>query len=122
MLNAGEDRRKELVLLSKVVQFCTGDISFPAAETIDIETWMPSQEKYRETHSISTTTDFQSRRLAIKYQGKEGRGLVHILNGTAFAFGTMIIPLIENKQQEDRSILIPKVLQSYTGFEVIKKK
>ncbi|HEX9503188.1 MAG TPA: serine--tRNA ligase [Patescibacteria group bacterium] len=122
MLNTVEDMLKELDLPFQVVQLCTGDISFPAAETIDIETWMPSQEKYRETHSISTTTDFQSRRLAIKYQGKEGRGLVHILNGTAFAIGRMIIAIMENNQQEDGSILIPKVLQSYTGFEVIKKK
>ncbi len=122
MLGAVESMLSELELPYRVVQLCTGDISFPAAETIDIETWIPSQDKYRETHSISTTTDFQARRLNIKYQTKEGRGYAHILNGTAFAIGRMIVAILENNQQEDGSILIPKVLQPYTGFEVIKKK
>jgi seryl-tRNA synthetase len=106
----------------QVVQLCTGDISFPAAETIDIETWMPSQNKYRETHSISTTTNFQARRLNIKYHAKDERKHVHILNGTAFAIGRMIVAILENNQQEDGSILMPKVLQTYLGFDRITKK
>jgi seryl-tRNA synthetase len=122
MLGAVEDLLKELELPYQIVALCTGDISFPAAETVDIETWVPSQEKYRETHSISTTTNFQARRLNIKYQAKDDRKHVHILNGTAFAIGRMIIAILENNQQENGSILMPKALQPYLGFDVIKKK
>ncbi|OGE80281.1 MAG: serine--tRNA ligase [Candidatus Doudnabacteria bacterium RIFCSPHIGHO2_01_FULL_45_18] len=121
LLGVVEDMMKELELPYQVVALCTGDTAFPAAETIDIETWIPSQDKYRETHSISTTTDFQARRLNIKYQSKDERGFAHILNGTAIAMPRMIIAILENNQQEDGSIKIPKVLQEYTGFSEIKK-
>jgi seryl-tRNA synthetase len=122
MLDTVEGMLKELELAYQVVALCTGDISFPAAETIDIETWIPSQDKYRETHSISTTTDFQARRLNIKYLSKDERKPLHILNGTAIAIPRMIIAIMENNQQEDGSIVIPKALQPYLGFDVIKKK
>ncbi len=122
MLETVESMLQELELPYQVMALATGDISFPAAETIDIETWIPSQEKYRETHSISTTTDFQARRLNIKYQAQDERKYVHILNGTAFAIGRMIIAIMENNQQADGSIVIPKVLVPFTGFDVIKKK
>ena len=118
-----EEIMTELELPYQVKKLPSGDISFPAAETIDIETWIPSQNLYRETHSISTTTDFQARRLKTRFKGKEGSTqFVHILNGTAVAVGRMLIAILENFQQEDGSVKIPEVLQKYTGFSEIKPK
>lgn len=123
MLNLVEEIMKELKLPYQVKKLPSGDLSFPAAETIDIETWMPFQNIYRETHSISTTTDFQARRLKTRFKGKDGKiRLVHILNGTAIAIGRTIIAILENFQQEDGSVKIPEVLQKYTGFSEIKPK
>lgn len=122
LLSLAEDLVSELGLSYQLVRLATKDISFPAAETIDIETWMPSQNKYRETHSISTTTDFQARRLNIKYQDEGEKKYVHILNGTAFAIGRTIVAILENYQQIDGSVLVPKVLQKYIGKSVIKKQ
>lgn len=120
LLSIAEDLISELGLSYQLVRLATKDTSFPAAETIDIETWMPSQDKYRETHSISTTTDFQARRLNIKYQDKSEKKYVHILNGTAFAIGRTIVAILENYQEKDGSVLVPKVLQKYVGKSVIK--
>jgi len=107
----------------QVVKMCTGDLGFPAARKYDIEAWIPSQNKYREVTSTSTTTDFQSRRLNIKYSAKPNKKkFVHILNGTAFAIGRTIVAILENCQQEDGSILIPKILQKYLNFEKITPK
>jgi len=98
----------------QVVKMCTSDLGNPAARKFDIECWIPSQGKYRETHSTSCCTDYQARRLNIKYKDKGGKKqLVHTVNGTAFAIGRTIIALIENFQQKDGSILIPKVLRPY---------
>jgi seryl-tRNA synthetase len=80
---------------------------------------MPSQEKYRETHSVSTNSQFQSRRLNIKYQDGDKKDFVSILNGTAFAIGRTLIAIMENYQASDGSITVPKVLQKYTGFKKI---
>lgn len=135
MLSIVEDLMKSLGLPYQVVQLASGDLSFPGAETIDIETWIPSQSKYRETHSISTTTDFQARRLNIKFRAPNPGNMalmgvgggsrieyVHILNGTAFAIGRILIAILENFQQEDGSVKIPEVLQKYTNFSEIKPK
>lgn len=98
----------------RVVKMCTSDLGNPAARKYDIECWIPSQGKYRETHSTSCCTDYQARRLNIKYKDKNGnKNFVHTVNGTAFAIGRTIIALIENFQQKDGSILIPKVLRPY---------
>ncbi len=98
----------------QVVKMCTSDLGNPAARKFDIECWIPSQGKYRETHSTSCCTDYQARRLNIKYKSKdEKKNFVHTVNGTAFAIGRTIIALIENFQQKDGSILIPKVLRPY---------
>lgn len=106
----------------RVVQICTGDMGFPAAEQFDIETWIPSEGRYRETHSTSNCTDFQSRRLNIRYRQRNRKlNFVHTINGTAFALGRIIIAIIENYQQKDGSIRIPKVLQKYLSFERIKR-
>ncbi len=126
LLSLAESFMQDLDLPYQLVRLASEDLSFPTAETIDIETWIPSQKKYRETHSISTTTDFQARRLNIKY--KEGpsadgeKKFVHILNGTAFAIGRTIISILENYQKEDGSVLIPKILQKYLHFEKITPK
>lgn len=132
-IKQGEDDKEHEYLLSleeklfsalaipyQVVKMCTGDLGFPAARKYDIEAWMPGQNQYREVTSVSTVTDFQSRRLNIKYQDGNDKQYVNILNGTAFAIGRTIIAILENYQQEDGSILIPKVLQKYMGKSVIK--
>lgn len=110
-----------LKLPYQVVNICAGDLGAPAAKKYDIETWIPSENKYRETHSTSNCTDFQSRRLNIRYKNSEGKNeFAHMLNGTAFAIGRMLIAIIENYQREDGSIEIPEVLKKYTGFSEIK--
>lgn len=97
----------------RVLQICTGDLGVQAANKYDIEAWLPGQNQYRETHSTSNDTDFQSRRLNIKYKNeKTGKNeLVHTLNGTAFAIGRMIIAIMENYQQKDGTIKIPHALK-----------
>jgi seryl-tRNA synthetase len=109
----------------QVVKMCTGDLGFPAARKYDIEAWMPSQNKYREVTSTSTTTDFQSRRLNIKYQDsakQNEKKFVHILNGTAFAIGRTMIAILENYQEEDGSVVVPEALRKYVGFSKITTK
>ena len=111
-----------LKLPYQVVRNCTGDLGAPAAEKFDIEVWLPSEKRYRETHSASNCTDFQARRLNTRYHKKNGKTeLVYTLNGTAFAMGRILIAIMENYQQKDGSIKIPQVLQKYTGFKEIKK-
>lgn len=110
----------------RVLDICSGDLGDPAAAKYDIEAWLPGQNKgkgeYRETHSTSNTTDFQSRRLNIKYKKKtENKSeFVHMLNGTAFAVGRTIIAIIENYQTPEGTILVPEVLQNYLGINEIK--
>lgn len=106
----------------RVVKICTGDLGRPAAAKYDIETWLPSENRYRETHSTSNCTDFQARRLNIRYKGKDNKlNFVHTVNGTAFAVGRTLIMLIENYQQKDGSILVPEALRKYLSFREIKK-
>ena len=106
----------------QVIKMCTGDLGFPAARKYDIEAWMPSQNKYREVTSVSTVTDFQSRRLNMKYQDGGEKKYLHVLNGTAFSMNRPIIAILENYQQENGSILIPEVLQKYIGKTHITPK
>ncbi len=121
MLIISEDLMQELGLPYQVVELAAGDIGFPSVKTYDIETWMPGQGNYRETHSISTTTDYQARRLNIKYKGNQGNIFIHILNGTALAIGRTIIAILENYQNSDGSITIPEVLRKWMGKDLIKK-
>jgi seryl-tRNA synthetase len=107
----------------RVVKLCSGDLAKPSASTIDIECWIPSENRYRETHSASNCTDFQARRLNIRYLTKQGKlRFVHTLNATAIAIPRILITIIENYQQKDGTILVPEVLQKYTKFEVIPSK
>ena len=120
LLSLEEKLFKALEIPYQVVKMCTGDLGFPAARKYDLEAWMPGQNTYREVTSVSTVTDFQSRRLNIKYQDGNEKKYVNILNGTAFAIGRTIIAILENYQKEDGSIEVPKVLQKYVGKNVIK--
>mgnify|MGYP001608380252 CR=1 FL=1 len=95
----------------------------PAAKKIDLESWLPSQNKYRETHSCSNCTDWQSVRAGIRYRDESGKTeFVHTLNGTAIAIGRILVAIWENHQQPDGSIKIPKVLHRYLGYKEITTK
>jgi seryl-tRNA synthetase len=106
----------------QVIKMCSGDLGAPAARKYDLEAWMPGQGKYREVTSTSNCTDFQARRLNIKYRDGDKTGYVHTLNGTAFAIGRTIIAILENYQQKDGSVLVPEVLQKWMGKEKISLK
>lgn len=106
----------------QIVNICTGDLGAPAVKKYDVECWMPGQDQYRETHSCSNCSDFQARRLNIRYRDKDGKvAPVHTLNGTAIAIGRMLIAIMENGQTKSGSIEIPKVLHKYLSFKEIKK-
>ena len=121
LLSLEEKMMKGLGLPYQVINICTGDLGRPAASKYDIETWLPSENKYRETHSTSNCTDFQARRLNMRYKDKSGKmNFVHTLNGTAFAIGRILIMIMENYQQKDGNIKVPKALQKYCGFKIIK--
>ncbi len=106
----------------QVCGICSGDLGFNAARKYDIEAWFPSQEKYREVTSTSTVTDFQSRRLNMKYEGEGDKKFLHVLNGTAYSMNRPIVAILENYQQEDGSVVIPEVLQKYIGKKIIEPK
>ena len=103
---------------------CAGDLGVPASKKFDIEAWMPSEGKYRETHSCSNCTDFQARRFNIKYRDEENKSrYVHTLNSTAIPTPRILVSLVENFQQEDGTIKIPEALQKYMGGrEIISKE
>jgi seryl-tRNA synthetase len=121
MLSVEENFMKLLGIPYQVVKVCTGDLGFNAARKYDIEAWIPSQKKYREMTSTSTVTDFQSRRLNMRYQDGEERKYLQALNGTAFSTRPLVA-ILENYQQEDGSVVIPEALRKYIGKDVIKPK
>ena len=113
---------QELELPYQVVNICTGDIGAPDARQVDLETWLPGQNKYRETHTADLMTDYQARRLNTRVRRSHGKNeFVHMNDATAIAVGRTLIAIIENYQQKDSSIKIPKVLQSFCGFDTIDK-
>lgn len=117
-----EEIMQELKLPYQVVNICGGDLGAPNAKKYDTEVWIPGQKKYRELTSCSHDTDFQARRLNIKFRKKDGTtDYVHTLNATACAIGRTIIAILENYQQKDGSIKIPEVLIKYTSFKEIRK-
>ena len=121
LLETEEKLMQLLKIPYRVLRICTGDLARPSAASYDIESWIPSQNRYRETHSTSNCTDFQARRLNIRYRDKNNKlNFVYTLNGTAFAIGRTLIAIIENYQQKDGSIKVPEALQKYVGFKVIK--
>lgn len=122
LLSLEEHLTQGLKLPYRVVKMCSGDLGDPAARKYDIEVWLPSEGRYRESHSTSTCTDFQARRLNIRFRRKAGQlEFVHMLNGTAFSERPLLY-ILENYQQADGSVLVPKVLQKYTGFKKISPK
>lgn len=123
---AGEDEQKLIIALQehlvglldvpyRVLQKCTYDIGKPNANGLDIECWIPSQQTYRETHTSDYMTDYQARRLGTFYKGADGKKLMHMNDATAFAIGRTIIAILENHQQKDGSVAIPKALRKYMG-------
>lgn len=112
---------KTLNLPYQVISVCTGDMGFPDTRQIDIETWMPGQDLYRETHSADSTGGFQSRRLNTRVRRADGKiEPVHMNDATVVAIGRTLIGIIENYQQEDGSIRVPEALKNYLGKDVIK--
>jgi seryl-tRNA synthetase len=122
LLKNAEELYQKLELPYRVVNICTGDIGSIAAKKYDIEVWMPAQNTYREVVSCSNCTDYQARRLQTRYQKGEERGFVHTLNSTAIATTRTIVAIMENFQNEDGSINIPKALLPYmNGIKAIGK-
>ncbi len=120
LLSLEEEIMRDLELPYRVVHIATGDMGLPKAEQFDIETWIPSEGCYRETHSASNITDFQARRLRLKLKKEDDTtSIPHMLNATAIAMPRMLIALIENFQQEDGSVRMPKVLAEFLGTKKI---
>lgn len=118
-----EHLMQSLEIPYQVVMICTGDMAAPDARQIDIEAWIPSQNKYRETHTADLMTDYQSRRLHSRVRRKNGASeFIHMNDATAFAIGRTMIAILENYQQEDGSVIVPKVLRKYLGKEKIVPK
>jgi seryl-tRNA synthetase len=116
MLTCAEEVLKKLDLHYRVVTLCTGDMGFASQKTYDIEVWLPGQGQYREISSCSVCGEFQARRMNARYRGKDGKPrFVHTLNGSGVAVGRALIAVMETYQQEDGSIAVPEVLQSYMG-------
>lgn len=123
ILAAEEEIMQELGIPYQVVLMCAGDLGAPAVKKFDIEAWMPGQSRYRETHSCSNCSDFQARRLNIRYRpdNKGATQFVYTLNGTAVALGRMIVAILENFQRSDGVVTIPEALHPYTGFHTIER-
>ncbi len=119
---------QRLGLHYRVMALCTGDLGFSAAKTYDLEVWLPSQNQYREISSCSNFEGFQARRAGIRFKGAGSKkdsktDFVHTLNGSGLAIGRTLVALLENYQQADGSVLVPKALQGYMGgLERIKKE
>jgi len=122
MTNISCEILRRLELPFRKILLCSGDMGFCAQKTYDLEVWLPSQEKYREISSCSNCGDFQARRGLIKYKNKDGKTFfAHTLNGSALAVGRTLIAVLENYQNEDESVSVPKALARYFGEGVIKR-
>ncbi len=117
MLEAAEEVLKQLGIPYRVMLLCSGDMSFAACKTYDIEVWLPGQKKYREISSLSNCGDFQARRMKARYKevGASETRFVHTLNGSGLAVGRTLVAILENYQNEDGSITIPEMLRPYMG-------
>src|SRR3990167_10945645 len=115
-----EDMLQALEIPHRVVVNCGGDLGLGQVKKYDIESWVPSEQKYRETHSSSYFHDFQTRRLNIRYKDESGKSrFAHSLNNTAIATPRILVPLVEHNQQADGFIKVPEALQKYAGKEII---
>ncbi len=117
MLRCAEDLLEQLNIPYRTVVLCTGDMGFGARRTYDIEAWVPGQNTYREISSVSTTGDFQARRMNARFKPAGGGKpeFVHTLNGSGLAVGRCLIAVLENGQQADGSVILPDVLRPYLG-------
>lgn len=113
MVSTASDLLTSLGLAHRLVLLCGGDLGFGAAKTVDIEVWLPGQNRYREISSISNTRDFQARRAKIRYKDGKKNILVHTLNGSSLAVGRTLIAIMENYQKSDGTIEIPQILKAY---------
>lgn len=113
MVDCASDLLTSLGLAHQKVQLCTGDLGFSAATTIDLEVWLPGQNKYREISSISNTREFQARRAKIRYKDGKKNVLAYTLNGSSLAVGRTLLAIMENYQREDGTVAIPEVLKKY---------
>ncbi|EAK2256770.1 serine--tRNA ligase [Campylobacter jejuni] len=114
MLECASDLLSSLGLAHRHLMLCTGDLGFSAAKTVDLEVWLPGQNKYREISSVSTCRDFQARRAKIRYKNEQGKNeLVHTLNGSSLAVGRTLVAIMENYQDKEGKIHIPDVLKKY---------
>ena len=120
-IRANQERiLQALELPYRVVVMCAGDLGSAAAKKVGHEAWLPGAGRYMEVTSASNTTDYQARRLQIRWRADGGTRLVHTLNGTAFAVGRTIVAVLENHQRADGTVVIPEALRPYTGFHEIK--
>jgi seryl-tRNA synthetase len=113
MVECASDLLTSLGLPHRLVLLCGGDLGFSASKTIDLEVWLPGQDRYREISSVSNTRDFQARRAKIRYKNGKKSILTHTLNGSSLAVGRTIIAIMENYQTKDMDFEIPKVLKKY---------
>jgi len=121
MLRCAEGILEALGIPYRTVILCTGDMGFGARRTYDIEAWVPGQNTYREISSVSTTGDFQARRMNARFKPRDGGKpqFLHTLNGSGLAVGRCLIAVLENGQQEDGSVLLPEVLAPYLGGKTL---
>ncbi|MDQ5874584.1 MAG: serine--tRNA ligase [Actinomycetota bacterium] len=115
-----ESLLQRLEIPYRVFVMCAGDLGASAAKKVDHEAWLPGAHRYMEVTSATNATDYQARRLQVRFRGSEGTRLVHTLNGTACAVGRTIVALLENHQQPDGSVRIPDALRPYTGFDELR--
>ncbi|MCM2257936.1 MAG: serine--tRNA ligase, partial [Vicinamibacteria bacterium] len=124
MVADAEEVLKRLELPYRVMALCAADISGNSAKTYDLEVWLPGQQAYREISSCSNCTDYQARRASLRYrpEPKAKPRFLHTLNGSGLAVGRTLVAVLENHQQQDGSIAVPKALQPYMGgLEVIRR-
>ncbi|HCU84848.1 MAG TPA: serine--tRNA ligase, partial [Methylophilus sp.] len=120
MVGHAEAILQALELPYRVVSLCTGDMGFGAAKTYDLEVWLPAQNTYREISSVSNCEAFQARRLQARFRNANGKPeLLHTLNGSGLAVGRTLVAVLENNQNADGSVTIPKALQPYMGGKTL---
>jgi seryl-tRNA synthetase len=122
MISNAERIYQKLGIAYRVMNICSGELNDNASLKYDIEVWMPAQGRFREVVSCSNCKDYQARKLNVKFVSNGEKRVVHTLNSTALATGRTIVAILENFQQKDGSIRIPRALIPYTGFKEIKKK
>ncbi len=122
IIKVTEEIFKKLKLHYRIVSIASGALNDTATKKYDLEVWMPVQKEYREMVSVSNCTDYQARKLNIRYSLKEGTSVPHLLNGTAIATPRILAAILENYQHKDGSVRVPTCLQKYTGFKIIKAK